>query len=42
VKAKVIVLRYPNGQMAIMHGPRKLATYDSSDKEIKLNNTVAA
>jgi hypothetical protein len=42
VKAKVIVLRYPNGQMAIMHGPRKLATYDSSGKEIKLNNKVVA
>lgn len=42
VKAKVTVLRYPNGQMAIMHGPRKLATYDLSGKEIKLNNTVVA
>src|SRR5512139_1216942 len=42
VKAKVVVLRYPNGQMAITHGPRKLATYDSSGKEIKLNNTVVA
>ncbi|WP_430229076.1 hypothetical protein, partial [Nitrosomonas communis] len=42
VKAKVIVLRYPNGQIAITHGPRKLATYDSSGKEIKLNSTVVA
>ena len=42
VKAKVIVLRYPNRQMAIMHGPRKLGTYDSSGKEIKLNNTIVA
>jgi len=42
VKARVTVLRYPNGHMAIMHGPRKLATYDLSGKEIKLNNTVVA
>lgn len=42
VKARVVVLRYPNGQIAITHGPRKLATYDSSGKEIKLNNTVVA
>lgn len=42
VKARVTVLRYPNGHMAIMHGPRKLAIYDLSGKEIKLNNTVVA
>lgn len=42
VKARVIVLRYPNRQMAIMHGPRKLASYDALGKEIKLNNTVVA
>jgi hypothetical protein len=29
VKVKVRVLRYPNGTMAICHGPRKLATYDT-------------
>lgn len=42
VKARVTVLRYLDGQMAIMHGPRKLATYDSSGKEIKPNKTVVA
>lgn len=42
VKTRVTVLRYPNRQMAIMHGPRKLAIYDLSGKEIKLNNTVVA
>jgi hypothetical protein len=29
VKVKVRVLRYPNGTMAICHGPRKLARYDA-------------
>jgi hypothetical protein len=42
VKARVIVLRYPSRQMAIMHGPRKLVIYDAFGKEIKLNNTVVA
>jgi hypothetical protein len=28
VKAKVRVHRYPNGDMAVFHGPRKLAEYD--------------
>lgn len=41
VKAGVIVLRYPNRQMAIMHGPRKLAAYDALGKEIKPDNTVS-
>ena len=41
VKARVTVLRYPNRQMAILHGPRRLATYDALGKEIKLNNTVS-
>ena len=40
VKARATVLRYPNRPMVIMHSPRKLATYDSSGKEIKPNNTV--
>lgn len=42
VKARVTVLCYPNGHMAIMHGPRKLAAYDLSGKEIKITNTVVA
>ena len=34
VRVKVKVYRYPNGQLAIFHGPRKLATYDVQGKEI--------
>jgi hypothetical protein len=34
VRVKVQVHRYPNGQLAIFHGPRKLATYDIRGKEI--------
>lgn len=34
VRVKVKVFRYPNGQLAIFHGPRKLATYDTRGKEI--------
>jgi transposase len=41
VKARVTVLHYPNRQMAILHGPRRLAIYDALGKEIKLNNTVS-
>ena len=42
VKAKVTVRCYPEGQMAILHGPRKLALYDSSGNEIKTNKIVVA
>ncbi len=35
VKAKVRVHRYPNCQLTIYHGPRKLADDDASGKEIK-------
>lgn len=42
VSAKVTVLRYSNEQMTIMHGPRKLAAFDLSGREIKLNKTVIA
>jgi len=35
VKAKVIVLRYPDGKLAILHGPRKIAQYDKAGQEIK-------
>ena len=34
VRVKVKVYRYFNGQLAIFHGPRKLATYDIRGKEI--------
>lgn len=34
VRVKVKVYRYPNGQLAIFHGPRKLATFDIRGKEI--------
>ena len=42
VKTRVTVLRYPDGQMAIFHGPRKLATYDALGKEIKPDSKVVA
>lgn len=32
VKVKVAVLRRPDGQMAIQHGPRKLAEYDATGR----------
>jgi hypothetical protein len=35
VKATVRVHEYPNGQLAIFHGPRCLAHYDANGKEIK-------
>jgi hypothetical protein len=35
VKAKVEVHRYPDGRMAIFHGPRKLADYTAEGKEVK-------
>lgn len=35
VKAKVRVHRYQNGRLGVFHGPRKLADYDASGKEIK-------
>lgn len=34
VRVKVKVYRYFNGQLAIFHGPRKLATFDIRGKEI--------
>ncbi len=42
VKAKVRVQRYPDGRLAIFHGPRKLATYDALGKEIKQKNKAVA
>ena len=41
VKAKVTVLRYPDGQLAILHGPRKIASYDEVGKEVKQNKKLA-
>ena len=38
VKAKVRVRRYPDGHLAIFHGPRKLAAYDAMGKELKQTN----
>lgn len=35
VKAKVRVNRYPDGCLAIFHGPRKLVVYDPQGKEIR-------
>ena len=32
VKAKVRVHRYANGSLAVFHGPRKLADYDTQGK----------
>jgi hypothetical protein len=35
VKARVIVLRYPDGKSAILYGPGKIAGYDEAGQEIK-------
>ncbi len=40
VKAKVTVLRYPDGKLATMHGPRKIASYDEAGQEIKQNEKL--
>lgn len=42
IKVKVRVHRYVNGQMAIFHGPRKLANYDAKGNLIVPANTKAA
>lgn len=41
VKAKVRVLRYPDGTLAVRHGPRELARYDA-DGKLLLENIPAA
>ena len=41
VKAKVTVLRYPDGRLAILHGPRKIASYDEAGQEIKQNEKLS-
>jgi transposase len=42
IKAKVRVHRYVNGQMAIFHGPRKLANYDAKGNLKVLEKVQAA
>ncbi len=41
VRVKVRVNRYPDGRLAIFHGPRKLAAYDSKGKEITVCSDAA-
>lgn len=41
VKVKVRVLRYPNGALAVCHGPRKLASYDAHGEPIAPLKAVA-
>ena len=42
VKVKVRVHRYPSGNLAIFHGHRKLATFNSQGKEISNLDKKAA
>lgn len=42
VKVKVRVHRYTSGNLAVFHGPRKLATYNGNGKEIKQRLKKAA
>jgi len=42
VKAKVKLHRYANGNIAIFHGPRKLAGYDSEGIPLKKKKSTAA
>jgi hypothetical protein len=42
VKAKVRVHRYPDGSLAIFHGPRKLARYTTEGKPVKTDLKQAA
>jgi hypothetical protein len=42
VRVKVKVHRYPNGNLAIFHGHRKLASYNSSGKEVVNKGKKAA
>lgn len=42
VKVRIKVHEYPNGQMAVFHGPRKLAQYTREGKEIKDQEKQAA
>jgi hypothetical protein len=42
VRVAVSVHRYPDGGLAIFHGPRKLAVYDPKVKEIAACSHAAA
>jgi len=42
VKVKVRVHRYPNGGLAVFHGPRKLAVYDENGRLVDLKQYAAA
>ena len=42
MKVKVRVLRYPDGQLAIRHGPRELARYDADGTLLAPNMKAAA
>jgi hypothetical protein len=42
VRVKVRVHRYPNGNLAIFHGHRKLASYNSKGKEVVISDKKAA
>ncbi len=42
VKAKVRVHEYPDGTLAIFHGPRRLAGYDAHGREISADEKQAA
>jgi hypothetical protein len=42
VRVKVRVHRYPNGNLAIFHGHRKLASYNPKGKEVAISDKKAA
>lgn len=42
VKAKVRVHEYPDGALAVFHGPRRLARYDAEGQEIRKGEKQAA
>jgi hypothetical protein len=42
VKAKVQVHHYPDGTIAIFHGPRQLAVFDKNGKQMEDTNQLAA
>lgn len=42
VKVRVTVLRYLDGKLAILHGPRKIATFDEAGQDEKLVRKSAA
>ena len=42
IKAKVRVHRYASGELAVFHGPRRLADYDPEGKAITATIRVAA